>query len=192
VPKDLAGKDAIQSQWGKVGEEKNCLTVFCILVKARATAPKSSVKRVRAGLYSGAWISCNRGQSETPLIGDGRWGDFVSSKSLNRKLEKEFSPPHFTMHTKLATCYQTSLWDTSLSTNPLTSSCVRHVVITEHRKLEEQRNITKQNKPRGLSPRENYTDRATAACQRNRCQLLRIESAAWSAQRIPTAVLSGF
>jgi hypothetical protein len=33
----------------------------------------------------------------------------------------------------------------------------------------------------GLSPRANYTDRATAACRRNDCQLLRIEGATWSA-----------
>jgi hypothetical protein len=33
----------------------------------------------------------------------------------------------------------------------------------------------------GLSPRANYTDRATAACRRSDCQLLRIESATWSA-----------
>jgi hypothetical protein len=33
----------------------------------------------------------------------------------------------------------------------------------------------------GLSPRANYTDRATAACRRNYCQLLRIEGATWSA-----------
>jgi hypothetical protein len=32
----------------------------------------------------------------------------------------------------------------------------------------------------GLSPRANYTDRATAACQRSDCQLLQIESATWS------------
>jgi hypothetical protein len=40
----------------------------------------------------------------------------------------------------------------------------------------------------GLSPRANYTDRATAACQRSDCQLLRIEGATWSAWQIPTAV----
>jgi hypothetical protein len=40
----------------------------------------------------------------------------------------------------------------------------------------------------GLSPRANYTDRATAACRRSDCQLLRIEGATWSAWRIPTAV----
>jgi hypothetical protein len=32
-------------------------------------------------------------------------------------------------------------------------------------------------KLRGLSPRANYTDRATAACRRSYCQLLRIEGA---------------
>jgi hypothetical protein len=37
------------------------------------------------------------------------------------------------------------------------------------------------NKLHGLSPRANYTDRATAACRRSDCQLLRIESATWSA-----------
>jgi hypothetical protein len=37
------------------------------------------------------------------------------------------------------------------------------------------------NKLRGLSPRANYTDRATAACRRSECQLLRIEGAMWSA-----------
>jgi hypothetical protein len=35
--------------------------------------------------------------------------------------------------------------------------------------------ITKQDKLRGLSPRANYTDRATAACQRSYCQPLRME-----------------
>jgi hypothetical protein len=33
----------------------------------------------------------------------------------------------------------------------------------------------------GLSPRANYTDRATAACRRSDCQLLWIEGATWSA-----------
>jgi hypothetical protein len=42
----------------------------------------------------------------------------------------------------------------------------------------------------GLSPRANYTDRATAACRRSDCQLLRIKGATWSARRIPTAVFS--
>jgi hypothetical protein len=42
----------------------------------------------------------------------------------------------------------------------------------------------------GLSPRANYTDRATAACRRSGCQLLRIEGATWSAWRVPTAVFS--
>jgi hypothetical protein len=44
----------------------------------------------------------------------------------------------------------------------------------------------------GLSLRVNYTDRATAACRRSDCQLLRIEGATWSAWQIPTAVFSVF
>jgi hypothetical protein len=32
----------------------------------------------------------------------------------------------------------------------------------------------------GLSQRANYTDRATAACRRSDCQLVRIEGATWS------------
>jgi hypothetical protein len=39
----------------------------------------------------------------------------------------------------------------------------------------------KKTKLHGLSPRANYTDRATAACRRSDCQLLRIEGATWSA-----------
>jgi hypothetical protein len=41
--------------------------------------------------------------------------------------------------------------------------------------------ILKQKKLNGLSPQANYTDRATAACRRSDCQLLRIEGATWSA-----------
>jgi hypothetical protein len=33
----------------------------------------------------------------------------------------------------------------------------------------------------GLSPRANYTDRATAACRRSDCQLVRKEGGTWSA-----------
>jgi hypothetical protein len=40
------------------------------------------------------------------------------------------------------------------------------------------------NELRGLSPRGNYTDQATAACRRSYCQLLRIEGATLSAWRI--------
>jgi hypothetical protein len=43
-----------------------------------------------------------------------------------------------------------------------------------------------------FSPQANYTDRATAACRRSFCELLRIEGVAWSAQRIPTDVNYGF
>jgi hypothetical protein len=48
------------------------------------------------------------------------------------------------------------------------------------------------NKLRGLNPRANYTDRATAVCRRNDCQLLRIEGTTWSAWRTPTAVFLVF
>jgi hypothetical protein len=37
--------------------------------------------------------------------------------------------------------------------------------------------IKTKTKLHGLSPRANYTDRATAACRRSDCQLLRIEGA---------------
>jgi hypothetical protein len=37
------------------------------------------------------------------------------------------------------------------------------------------------NKLHGLSPRANYTDRATAASRQSGCRLLRIKGATWSA-----------
>jgi hypothetical protein len=43
-------------------------------------------------------------------------------------------------------------------------------------------------KLRGFSPQASYTDRATAACRRSQCQLLRIDGVVWSAQRIPTSI----
>jgi hypothetical protein len=55
-----------------------------------------------------------------------------------------------------------------------------------------ERKFYNEKKLHGLSPRENYTDRATAACRRSDCQLLRIEGTTWSAWRIPTAVFSVF
>jgi hypothetical protein len=51
---------------------------------------------------------------------------------------------------------------------------------------------TNKQKLHGLSPRANYTDRATATCRRSDCQLLRIKGATGSAWRIPTAVFSVF
>jgi hypothetical protein len=50
----------------------------------------------------------------------------------------------------------------------------------ENESLHEISKKTK-TKLHGLSPRKNYTDRATAACRRSDCQLLRIEGATWSA-----------
>jgi hypothetical protein len=41
--------------------------------------------------------------------------------------------------------------------------------------------LTKKTKLHGLSPRANYTDRATDACRRSDCQLLRTKGATWSA-----------
>jgi hypothetical protein len=43
-------------------------------------------------------------------------------------------------------------------------------------------------KLRSFSSQANYTDRATAACRRSQCQLLRIKGVAWSTQRIPMVV----
>jgi hypothetical protein len=51
---------------------------------------------------------------------------------------------------------------------------------------------SKKKKLHGLSPRANYTDRATAACRGSICQLVRIESATWSVWRTPPAVFSVF
>jgi hypothetical protein len=53
-------------------------------------------------------------------------------------------------------------------------------------------NTIDKKKLHGLSPRANYTYRATAACRRSDYQLLRIEGATWSAWRTPTAVFSVF
>jgi hypothetical protein len=51
---------------------------------------------------------------------------------------------------------------------------------------------TKKKKLRVLSPRANYTDRATTACRWSYCQLLLIEGVVWSAQRFPTVIFSVF
>jgi hypothetical protein len=51
---------------------------------------------------------------------------------------------------------------------------------------------TEKKKLHGLSPRANYTYRATAAYRWSDCQLVRIEGATWSAWRIPPAVFLGF
>jgi hypothetical protein len=61
---------------------------------------------------------------------------------------------------------------------------------SEHSKLKLKKK--RKTKLRGFGPRANYTGRATAACWRNECLLLRIEGVAWSAQRFPTVVNLGF
>jgi hypothetical protein len=60
----------------------------------------------------------------------------------------------------------------------------------ERLQLSTGRYVSQWLKVHGLSPRANYTNRATATCRRSDCQLLRIKCATWSAWRIPTAVLS--
>jgi hypothetical protein len=69
--------------------------------------------------------------------------------------------------------------------NPVTTSIKHH----RHNPSDYTKTKTKLH---GLSPRSNYTDRATAASRRSDCQLLRIEGAAWPVWRISTAVFSIF
>jgi hypothetical protein len=57
---------------------------------------------------------------------------------------------------------------------------------------EKEKRKVKKTKHHDLSPRANYTDRATAACRRSDCKLVRIEGATWSAWRISPAVFSRF
>jgi hypothetical protein len=64
-------------------------------------------------------------------------------------------------------------------------------IVQAEQLLKSSRFINTKTKLRGVSPQANYTDRATAACRRSQCQLLRIVCVARSAQRIPTAVNLG-
>jgi hypothetical protein len=94
--------------------------------------------------------------------------------------------------------------DTCLSIEHLlahVSRFIQHILCFAELSFLSQSHVTlmlasyreqKQTKLHGLSPRANYTDRATAASRRSGCQLLRIEGATWSAWRIPTAVFSIF
>jgi hypothetical protein len=69
--------------------------------------------------------------------------------------------------------------------------CMKRIVKIFARQTKPNEVIIKQKKKlHGLSPRANYTDRATAACRRSDCQLLRIKGATWSTWRISTAVFS--
>jgi hypothetical protein len=69
------------------------------------------------------------------------------------------------------------------ATNERTARCskmrIRTIVRTGHVSVSVKKKKT--NKLHGLSPRANYTDRATAASQRSGCQLLQIKGATWSA-----------
>jgi hypothetical protein len=80
------------------------------------------------------------------------------------------------------------------SRNHIDHSTWRTIKLLGH-PFKYKKNMTsnvEKKKLHGLSPRANYTDRATAACRRSDCQFLRIEGATWSAWRIPTAVFSLF
>jgi hypothetical protein len=98
--------------------------------------------------------------------------------------------PQVYFHTRCLASHTDSLLNSSASgwNLPLHFSFLHILclVIPEHGKTKKKKNF------HGLSPRANYTDRATAACRRSDCQLLRIEGATWSACWIPTAVFSGF
>jgi hypothetical protein len=63
----------------------------------------------------------------------------------------------------------------------LLSTLLQDILNTSHHLLNvllQLENILGlQKKLHGLSPRANYTDRATAACRRSDCQLVRIEGA---------------
>jgi hypothetical protein len=60
------------------------------------------------------------------------------------------------------------------------------------KRLAQETKLKKKLNSVAFSPQANYTDRATAACWRSYCQLLRIEDVAWSEQRIPPVVNSVF
>jgi hypothetical protein len=56
-----------------------------------------------------------------------------------------------------------------------------HMTDTYRTRKNKKKIIKDEKKLHGLSPRANYTDRATAACRRSECQRLWIEGATWSA-----------
>jgi hypothetical protein len=71
-----------------------------------------------------------------------------------------------------------------------TSCCIAQVKIcssclSKRRSVQISAWTPKTPKLHGLSPRANYTDRATAACRRSDCQLVRIEDAMLSARPGP-------
>jgi hypothetical protein len=68
----------------------------------------------------------------------------------------------------LRVSYNAAKQSSDFTTGGLSSSAQPHKVKTK-------------TKLHGLSPQANYIDRATAACRRSDCQLLRIEGATWSA-----------
>jgi hypothetical protein len=69
----------------------------------------------------------------------------------------------------------------TIKTKLLVTSSIVCYTLSEGWDSKSLSSTTKKNKLHGLSPRANNTDRATAACRRSECQLLRIEDATWSA-----------
>jgi hypothetical protein len=69
----------------------------------------------------------------------------------------------------------------TLKIEVIRSSETSFPIPTTRRYISEEGNMVNKKKLHGLSPRANYTDRATVACRRSDCQLVRIEGATWSA-----------
>jgi hypothetical protein len=67
------------------------------------------------------------------------------------------------------------LWQTEIGRIAASLTLMKHYLPLHSKKTK------KKTKLHGLSPRANYTDRATAAGRRSDCQLVRIEGATWSA-----------
>jgi hypothetical protein len=78
-------------------------------------------------------------------------------------------------------------WPASCRPTPGETPVPLLVVKLAQRKMTTDNRYTimaNKKKLHGLSPWANYTDRATAACQRSDCQLLQVKDATWSAWQI--------
>jgi hypothetical protein len=123
-----------------------------------------------------AWVGRN-----TKMAGRTSHGTTQDQASL--RSERNVCTKHEILRYATSNSFKSALW------------FIRHVEceLLWHSETHRIATKTKQkNKLHGLSPRANYTDRATAAWRRSDCQLLRINDATWSAWRILTAVFSVF
>jgi hypothetical protein len=100
------------------------------------------------------------------------------------------SHPHWFDRSNYILGEERILWTSSLRT--LLQQSITSFVCVPNNTTKLCHDKYKKNKLHGLSPRANYTDRATAPCRQSDCQFLRIVGATWSAWRIPTAVFSDF